>query len=59
MSAKKTVKALLGEFGWSEEAMVDLGGIRAARATEMYVPLLFSMMGVFGTYDLNIAVVRA
>jgi len=59
LSAKKTVKAVLGEFGWPEEAMVDLGGIRAARATEMYVPLLFSLMGAFGTYDLNIAVVRA
>jgi predicted dinucleotide-binding enzyme len=59
MSAKKTVKAMLGEFGWPEEAMVDLGGIRAARATEMYVPLLFSMMGAFATCDLNITIVRA
>ncbi len=34
--AKETVKGLLREFGWPEEAMVDLGGIRAARVTEMY-----------------------
>jgi predicted dinucleotide-binding enzyme len=59
MSAKTTVKGLLGEFGWPEDTMVDLGGIRAARTTEMYAPLLFSMIGVFGTSDLNIAVVRA
>ena len=39
MSAKKTVRAVLGEFGWPEEAMADLGGIRAARATETYVPM--------------------
>jgi predicted dinucleotide-binding enzyme len=57
--AKQTVKGLLGEFGWPSNSMVDLGGIRAARTTEMYAPLLFSLMGVFGTSDLNIAVVRA
>jgi predicted dinucleotide-binding enzyme len=58
-SAKLVVRRLLGEFGWPEDVMVDLGGIKAARATEMYVPLLFSMMGALGTYDLNIAVLRA
>jgi len=57
--AKETVKGLLGQFGWPGESMIDLGGIRAARATEMYVPLLFSLMGVLGTSDVNIAVARA
>jgi predicted dinucleotide-binding enzyme len=59
MGAKDTVKGVLGEFGWPEEAVIDLGGIRAARTTEMYAPLLFSLMGVLGTSDLNIAIVRA
>jgi predicted dinucleotide-binding enzyme len=48
-AAKETVKGLLGEFGWPEEAIVDLGGIRAARGTEMYLPLWLSLMGVLGT----------
>ncbi|MEG3162408.1 NAD(P)-binding domain-containing protein [Sphingomonas sp. LB2R24] len=54
--AKTIVKALLAEFGWPTAAMVDLGGIRQSRATEMYAPLLFSLMGLFDTSDLNIAV---
>jgi 8-hydroxy-5-deazaflavin:NADPH oxidoreductase len=33
--AKETTKGLLREFGWPDEAVVDLGGIRAARGTEM------------------------
>jgi 8-hydroxy-5-deazaflavin:NADPH oxidoreductase len=58
-AAKETVTGLLGEFGWPEEAIVDLGGIRAARGTEMYLPLWLSLMGVLGTGDFNIHVVKA
>jgi predicted dinucleotide-binding enzyme len=58
-AAKETVKGLLGEFGWPEESMIDLGGIRAARGTEMYLPLWLSLMGVLGTGDFNIQVVKA
>jgi len=58
-AAKQTVKGLLREFGWPEEAIVDLGGIRAARGTEMYLPLWLSIMGVLGTGDFNIKVVEA
>jgi predicted dinucleotide-binding enzyme len=54
--AKAVVRTMLAEFGWQTKAMVDLGDIRQARATEMYAPLLFSIMGVFETSDLNIAV---
>jgi len=57
-AAKETVKGLLGEFGWPEEAIIDLGGIRAARGTEMYLPLWLSLMGVLGTGDFNIEVVK-
>ena len=39
--------------------VVDLGGIRAARGTEMYLPLLLSLMQVIGSGDFNINVVRA
>jgi predicted dinucleotide-binding enzyme len=58
-SAKETAKGLLREFGWPEEAIIDLGGIRAARGAEMYMPLYFSLAGVLGTFEVNIAVVRA
>ena len=58
-AAKETVKGLLGEFGWPEESMIDLGGIRAARGIEMYLPLWLALMGVLGTGDFNIQVVKA
>jgi predicted dinucleotide-binding enzyme len=58
-AAKATVTRLLGEFGWPEDAVIDLGGIQAARTTEMFVPLFFQLAGALGTYDFNIAVVRA
>lgn len=58
-AAKETVKGLLQEFGWKGDTVVDLGGIRAARGTEMYLPLWLSLWGVLGTGDFNISVVRA
>lgn len=57
--AKRTVERLLVEFGWPTTALIDVGGIGAARAIEMYAPLYFTLVGVLGTYDLNIAVVHA
>ena len=56
--AKETVKGLLREFGWKDDNIVDLGGIRSARGTEMYLPLWLSLWGVIGTSDYNIKVVR-
>jgi predicted dinucleotide-binding enzyme len=58
-AAKETVKGLLREFGWSQGSIVDLGGIRAARGTEMYLPLWLSLWGALGTGDFNIAVLSA
>ena len=37
-AAKETVKELLREFGWPDEAIVDLGGIRAAQKGSGDVP---------------------
>jgi 8-hydroxy-5-deazaflavin:NADPH oxidoreductase len=54
--AKQTVRGLLQELGWREASIVDLGGIRAARGTEMYLPLWLSLMGALGTADFNIRV---
>lgn len=54
--AKETVTELLVEFGWPRESIVDLGGIEAARGTEMYLPLWLRLMGALGTADFNIQI---
>ena len=57
-AAKEQVAGLLQDFGWRAEAIVDLGGIDAARGTEMYLPLWLRLMGALGTPSFNIAIVR-
>jgi 8-hydroxy-5-deazaflavin:NADPH oxidoreductase len=57
--AKQEVSELLESFGWESDRIVDLGGIEAARGTEMYLPLWLRLWGAFGTGYLNIAVARA
>jgi 8-hydroxy-5-deazaflavin:NADPH oxidoreductase len=57
-SAKRTVTDLVQTFGWPAGSIIDLGGIRAARATEMYMPLWLSLMQTLGHPDFNINVVR-
>jgi predicted dinucleotide-binding enzyme len=56
--AKATVTSLLSELGWPAASVIDLGGIRWARATEMYLPLWLSLMGAVGSPVFNIRVVR-
>ena len=58
-SAKETVAGLLGELGWTADRVVDLGGLRGARGTEMFVLLWWSMTQTYRTSDLNISVDRA
>jgi predicted dinucleotide-binding enzyme len=57
-SAKDEVRALLHDFGWPADSVLDLGGIDGARGMEMYLPLWLRMMGALGTPGFNIAVVR-
>ncbi|MDA5139917.1 NAD(P)-binding domain-containing protein [Streptomyces sp. AD681] len=57
--ANSTVTELIEQFGWPAKALVDLGGIRGARGVEMYGPFYFAMSAALGTFDFNIAVVRA
>jgi predicted dinucleotide-binding enzyme len=56
--ARSAVAALLAAFGWPAGSVVDLGGIRAARGMEMYMPLWLNLMGTLGTSIFNIKVVR-
>ena len=58
-AAKATVNELLGEFGWSSDSIIDLGPLRSARGTEMYLPLWLSLMQALGTPDFNIHIVKA
>jgi hypothetical protein len=57
-SAKEQVTELLGDFGWPADSVIDLGGIDAARGTEMYLPLWLRLMGALGTPQFNIGIVR-
>jgi predicted dinucleotide-binding enzyme len=57
-SAKDEVRALLGEFGWPAERVIDLGGIVGSRGVEMWLPLWLGLMGSLGTAQFNIALVK-
>lgn len=57
-AAKAAVAAMLGEWGWPGGRILDLGGIEAARATEMYLPLWLRLYGAVGGGSFNIAVNR-
>lgn len=55
--AKARVRSLLGDwFGWPESALVDLGGISAARATEPFVILWVQLATAFETPLVSVAV---
>lgn len=57
--AKRQVTELLRDLGWPPARIVDLGGITAARGTEMYVALWLRLWGALGTGHFNIAIVHA
>jgi predicted dinucleotide-binding enzyme len=54
--AKAQARALLQEFGWASDAILDLGDITAARGLEMYLPLWLRLWGATGTGVLNVEV---
>lgn len=56
--AKTVVKGLLGDFGWPQHTIIDLGDITGARGQEMYLPLWLRLMGTLGRPDFNIAVLH-
>ena len=55
-NAKAETRELLRQFGWTDDRVLDLGGIVAARATEKYLPLWVALMGALGTTGFNIAI---
>lgn len=54
--AKEQVSDLLRSFGWKD--IIDLGGIDAARGTEMYLPLWLRLWGALGSPMFNVSVAR-
>ncbi len=55
--AKATVKALLKEFGWKEQNLLDLGDITNARGTEAVLPIWLRVWGATQNGAFNFKVV--
>ena len=51
--AKEQVAGMLGEFGWPEHRVLDLGGIAASRGVEMFMPLWLDLMRTLGMTHFN------
>jgi predicted dinucleotide-binding enzyme len=56
--ARAQAGELLRGFGWTPDAILDLGDITAARGMEMYLPLWLRIFGVAGTPIVNVEVRR-
>lgn len=56
--AKRTVAGLLGDLGWRDDEILDLGGLAGARGLELYITLWLSVRVALGTNAFNIHVVR-
>ena len=55
--AKTKVKALMNEFGWKNENILDLGDIAAARGTEAVLPIWLRIWGATQNGAFNFKVV--
>ena len=58
-AAKDVSVGLLGELGWPQERIVDLGGIFAARGVEAYLLLWVSIMQTTGGSAFNVTISMA
>jgi predicted dinucleotide-binding enzyme len=54
--AREAVRELLRELGWVD--VVEFPALEAARGLEMWLPLWVRLLGVLGTADFNIRLVR-
>ncbi|MFF5922396.1 NADPH-dependent F420 reductase [Streptomyces flavochromogenes] len=55
--AKKVVRGLIGDLGWADDALLDLGGIATARGQENFALLFIGIAGATGTYEFGVRVV--
>jgi 8-hydroxy-5-deazaflavin:NADPH oxidoreductase len=56
--AKSDATELLHAYGWTDDAILDLGDISAARGMEMILPLWLRLWGVLGDGSFNFGIVR-
>ena len=56
--AKAEVVGLLHDLGWTDDGIIDLGGVQTARGPESYVILFFAIIGVLKTPFFNIHISR-
>jgi predicted dinucleotide-binding enzyme len=56
-AAKESVTAILGQFGWPEDAVIDLGDIKSARGAEALVLFWVFLRGALGGNQFNLGVV--
>jgi 8-hydroxy-5-deazaflavin:NADPH oxidoreductase len=57
-AAKSQTRGLLHDLGWTDDDIVDLGGIDTARGPEHYIVLFAKLAGLLRTEEFNIRVVR-
>jgi predicted dinucleotide-binding enzyme len=55
--AKATARDLLGQFGWPQDAIIDLGDIESARGAEAFVLFWVFLRGALGGNQFNLGVV--
>jgi 8-hydroxy-5-deazaflavin:NADPH oxidoreductase len=56
--AKSIVRGLLHDLGWTEDGIIDLGGVETARGPENYIVLFFETIGVLKSPLFNIRIAR-
>lgn len=56
--AKATIIQLLGDLGWNEDAIIDLGEISSARGPEHHFLLFAAVLQALGTPTFNIRVIQ-
>jgi 8-hydroxy-5-deazaflavin:NADPH oxidoreductase len=56
--AKREAAGLIRDLGWSDEEIVDLGGIETARGPEQYVVMFATLAGALKSEAFNIRLVR-
>ena len=57
--AKAETAGLLRDLGWTDDAIVDLGGIESARSAEAYILLFATLAGALKTDAFNVSVGRS
>jgi len=56
--AKSVAARILGDLGWKQENIIDLGDITTARGTEMLLPIWLRLAGALGHTKFNFHIVR-